>query len=46
MFARQHQLQLEAGELDEGTFRLRWLDRVAPIEVGDEVLVEIRLAAA
>ena len=44
MFARQHQLQLEAGQFDERAFGLGRLDREATIKVGDEVLLEIAVS--
>ena len=43
VFARQHQLQFDPRQFDEGAFRLRRLDREAAIEVGDEVLGEIAI---
>jgi hypothetical protein len=46
MFARQHQLQLDPCQLDEGAFGLGGLDRKAAIEVGDEVLLEIAVGSA
>src|SRR5438445_6942021 len=44
MFARQHQLQLDARQLDEGAFGLGWRDGEAAIEVADEVLGEIAVS--
>src|ERR1700730_7385157 len=41
MFARQHQLQLDARQFDERAFGLGRLDGEAAIEVGDEVLRQI-----
>ena len=41
VFARQHQLQLDAGQFDEGTFGLGRFDRKAAIEVSDELLLEV-----
>src|SRR2546429_5757988 len=44
MFARQHQLQLDARQFDERAFGLGRLDREAAIEVGVEALLEIAVA--
>jgi len=44
VLARQHQLQLDARQFDERAFGLGRLDREAPIEVGDEVLLEIAVS--
>ena len=39
----QHQFQLDSGQLDEGAFLLRRLDRKAAIEVGDEELLQVAI---
>src|SRR2546425_10710111 len=43
MLRGEHQLQFDPGQLDEGNFLLRWLDREAAIEVRDEDLLEIAI---
>jgi hypothetical protein len=43
MLRGEHQLQLDAGQLDEGAFLVRRLDREAAIEVRDEDLLEIAI---
>ena len=45
MFARQHQLQFDPGQLGESAFLLRRLDSEAAIEVGDEVLLQIAVGS-
>jgi hypothetical protein len=41
ILARQHQLQFDARQLDEGAFGLRRFDGEAAVEVWDEVLLQI-----
>ena len=43
MFARQHQLELDARQFDERTFGLGRRNREAAIEVRDEVLLEVAI---
>src|SRR6516225_1216762 len=43
MLTGKHQLQLEARQFDESAFGLGWSDREAPIEVCDEMLLEITI---
>ena len=45
IFARQHQLQLDARQLDERAFGLGRLDREAAIEVGYEVLFQVAVGS-
>src|SRR6201987_2367687 len=46
VLARQHQLQLDARQFDEGAFRLGRFNREAAIEVGDELLLQVAVGRA